>query len=135
MRLRWCTLCRFTRLSCRMASRRRFSWFSTTLLFLSGSELRLTVSVSDSWERGREGEREGGREGRRERGREREREKRRDRGMEGGNVRGWQLYASHMVSSQPWHGRFAYSPPHCCEPCPDAASSSWTVTCIIAIHV
>ena len=47
-----------TRLSCRIARRRRFSWFSTTLVFFKSSDPRLLVRVSDSC-----GGREGGREG------------------------------------------------------------------------
>ena len=47
-----------TRLSCRIARRRRFSWFSTTLVFFRSSDPKLLVRVSDSC-----GGREGGREG------------------------------------------------------------------------
>ena len=46
-----------TRLSCRMAKRRRFSRFRTTLFFFRSSDPRLLVNVSDSC-----GEREEGRE-------------------------------------------------------------------------
>ena len=60
-----------TRLSCRIARRRRFSWFSTTLVFFKSSDPRLLVRVSDSC---------GGREGGREEGRE-------EGGREGGRAR------------------------------------------------
>ena len=62
-----------TRLSCRIARRRRFSWFSTTLVFFRSSDPKLLVRVSDSCggrEGGRKEGRKGGREGEREGGRE-----------------------------------------------------------------